>query len=145
MTTPAGWADEGDEYYGEDVATALEPPVVPVRVVHTDEKRIPPEFCSMNSYTIAQIGQNQPTQVLTRAYERFKAKFYLYFPGAGTVWFNTKQEPLTNPSPSGFPYTVTAAGILVPHEYEAMQPLWCISTIAAVTVAVMDQRYGKVA
>jgi hypothetical protein len=142
MTIPYEITEEGGEEYEGNVAEELSPVVVPVRVVFNENERLPPEFAGMMTWAIPQAPLY--ATVLQRAYKRYKAKFIANFPGAGTLYLNTKIDPLTNPSPQGFSVTVTAAGLVPLPEYEAMQPLYAAGSIAGITLAVMDERYGAV-
>src|SRR5215469_14895136 len=118
-----GIPDPG-EMYEEAVTAEWEPAVVSVRVVHDETIRVPPEFASCVTWTIPQAGIGQPVQVLQRRYHRYKTKFWCNFPGAGTLYLNTKFEPVSLPSPNGFQVTATAAGFVAIPEYESMQPMY---------------------
>jgi hypothetical protein len=142
VTIPYEITEEGGEEYEQNVTEQLEPVVVPVRVVFNENERLPPEFAGMMTWSVSQAPLY--TTVLQRSYKRFKAKLLASFPGAGTLYLNTKIDPLTNPSPQGFSVTVTAAGLVPLPEYEAMQPLYAAGSIAGITLAVMDERYGAV-
>ena len=142
MSMPYQVTEEGGEEYEQAMSEQLEPVVVPVRVVHTDTKRIPPEFAGMITWAVPQAPNY--VAVIQRSYDRFKAKFLVSFPGAGTLNLNTKVDPLTNPTPQGFSITVAAAGIVSLPDYDAQQPLYANASIAGVSIAVMDERFGRV-
>jgi hypothetical protein len=144
MTLPEGFPADPGEVYEEQVAEEWQPAVVPVRVMHDETIRVPPEFASCMTWAITQVGQGAPVQILQRRLHRYKVKFLANFPGAGTLFLNTKFEPVSNPSPQGFAVTVAAAGIMPVPEYEGMQPMYAIATIAGVTLSVMDESYGQV-
>lgn len=132
------------EIYEEAVTEEWEPAVVPVRVMHDETIRVPPEFASCMTWTIPQVGAGTPVQILQRRYHRYKTKFLAVFPGAGTLFINTKFEPVSNPSPQGFSITAAAAGMVPVPEYEAMQGMWAIGSIAGIQLSVMDESYGQV-
>lgn len=143
-TVPEGWAEEAE---GEGWAGTNEydrTVVVPVKVMFDENQRVSPEFASCNTWSVPAIGAGTPIQVLQRQYHRYKAKFMVTFPGAGTLYFNTKYEPLSNPSPSGFSVTVAAAITMPLQEYDAMQPVWFIASIPGIQLSVMDELYGRV-
>lgn len=232
MTIPEYWTqDESDE--SPDDVQGMENvqrqfPVVPVKVVFDENERLSPTFCSCMTWPIPQVGVGVPLLVLPRKETRFKAKFVVNFPAAGSVYFNTKYDPLSNPSPQGFqliaggavtqpspsqptvgaspytyvntnPYTVnvTVAGgtvsaiavngqttgitsgtfalatgqyitvtytvapttfsvanananvagggnLFLP-DYDSMQPMYAIATIAGCTLSVWDESFGNVA
>lgn len=144
MTMPEGFPADPGEIYEEQVTEEWNPAVVPVRVMHDETIRVPPEFASCMTWTITQIGVGAPVQILQRRLHRYKTKFWAFFPGAGTLFLNTKFEPVSNPSPQGFSVTATAAGFVAIPEYEAMQPLYAIATVAGVQLSVMDESYGQV-
>jgi hypothetical protein len=144
VTLPSQWPEDPGEEYEQAVTEEWQPAVVPVRVMHDETIRVPPEFASCMTWPIQQIGVGQPTQILQRRYTRYKTKFLALFPGAGTLFLNTKFEPVSNPSPQGFTVTAAAAGLVPIPEYEAMQGMWAIATIPGVLLSVMDESYGQV-
>jgi hypothetical protein len=144
MSLPSDFPPEPGEIYEEQVTQEWEPAVVPVRVMHDETIRVPPEFASCMTWTLPVIGAGSPVQILQRRMQRYKAKFLLNFPGAGTVYINTKFEPVSNPSPQGFNVTLAAAGNMVIPEYESMQPVYAIASITGITLAVLDESYGQV-
>jgi hypothetical protein len=145
MSLPGQFPQDPGEQYEEAVTEEWEPAVVPVRVMHDETIRVPPEFASCMTWTIPQMGVGQPAQILQRMYHRYKTKFLAVFPGAGTLYLNTKFDPLSNPaSPQGFSVTASAAGIVPVPEYESMQGMWAIGSIAGITLSVMDESYGQV-
>ena len=144
MTLPDQFPQDPGEQYEEAVTEEWEPAVVPVRVMHDETIRIPPEFASCMTWAVPQVGVGQPAQILQRRYHRYKAKFLCIFPGAGTLYLNTKFEPVSNPSPQGFAVTATAAGIVPIPEYEAMQGMWVIASIPGIALSVLDESYGQV-
>lgn len=143
MTVPAGWADESGQQYAEDVEEQYEIGVVPVKIMYTENENLAPAYATMMTWTLPVVGINSPIMILQKRLKRYKAKFLLNFPGAGSAYTNTKFEPLTLATPQGF--TISAAGILqnIPlPEYEAMTPLWAIASIPGVTLSVVDEAYG---
>jgi hypothetical protein len=143
MTLPEGFPADPGEQYEEAVTEERFPAVVPVRVMFDETIRVPPEFASCMTWTVPLIGA-QPAQILQRRYGRYKTKFWCSFPGAGTLYINTKYEPVSLPSPQGFQVTATAAGFVAIPEYEAMQPMYVIASVAGVQLSVMDESYGQV-
>jgi hypothetical protein len=146
-TLPEEWEGlDTDPDFEPNAAESEYPAVVPVRVVYTENEQVPPGFSSFMTWPIGQIGVSSPTQVLQRREHRYKAKFFLNFPGAGTITYNSKQEPLSkDSSPQGFSVTVAGAtaNLAIP-DYDGAQPLYFIASIAGCTVAVMDETYGQV-
>lgn len=112
---PEGWAEEGEGEGWEGTNEYAEAAVVPVRVTFNENERVSPEFAACVTWTVPVIGANLPIQVLQRQYHRYKSKFMATFPAPGTLYYNTKYEPLTNPSPTGFAVTIagTAASAAV--------------------------------
>lgn len=142
-TLPEGWLEEDDgEEYEEAMTEQLQPLVVPVRVVESESKRVPPEFAGMMTWPVPQAPSY--VGIVQRSYERYKAKFIVNFPGAGTLYMNTKIDPLTNPTPQGFSLTVAAGGNASLPDYDCQQALYVCGSIAGITIAVMDERFGKV-
>lgn len=151
MTVESSWTEEEDEgAYSYEVEGEEETEdeggfgVVPVRVVFTENEQLAPSYCSCMTWPVGQVNVSIPTQILPRKEKRYKAKFIVNFPGAGNVILNTKLDPLTLPSPQGFTFTVTAAGNFALPEYDAMQPMYIIASIAGVTISVWDESYGNV-
>jgi hypothetical protein len=148
MTIPAQWSeDEGNEAeYSTSTPGQENFPVVPVKVMFTENENVAPEFCSCMTWTVQQIGtaSGQQLQVIPRRYRRYKAKFLVTFPGAATLYVNTQPGPLTNPTPQGFQYTVQTAGTVPLPEYDSMQPLYMIGSVAGITVSIWDESYGEV-
>jgi hypothetical protein len=145
MTLPGQWPPDPGEQYEEMMTEQLEPAVVNVRVMHDETIRVPPEFASCVTFPVPVVGAGSPVQILQRRYHRYKAKFLVNFPAAGTLYINTKFEQLTLPSPQGI--QVVSAGALnnfIFPEYESMQPMWVIGSIAGITIGVMDESYGQV-
>ena len=135
--------EEGEEY-AEDVAE-FDPAIVPVRVMATENEQLAPSYATCMTWTLPVIGQNVPVMILQKRYKRYKAKFLLNFPAAGSAYINTKFEPLTLATPQGF--TVTVSGIFLNMalpEYDAMTPMYAIASIAGVTISVIDEAYGLV-
>lgn len=149
MTIPEYWTDDETDNYPADVEGTAQTdqnfPVVPVKVIFDENQRLSPTFCSCMTWPIAVVGVNTPLLILPRKETRFKAKFIVNFPAAGTLYVNTKSDPLSNPSPQGFTLTVTAAGNSLLPDYDAMQPMYAIASIAGVTISVWDESYGAVA
>lgn len=154
MTTlPGDWAEESgtehDAPWEPSEGEAYSPAVVPVKVMFDETERLAPGFATFITYTLQQTGLTGlgPTQILQRRYKRFKAKFYLNFPGAGTVTINSKSEQLTSSptNPIGFNITSAAAAnnVAIP-DYDGMPALYAIASIAGVTISVMDESYGQV-
>jgi hypothetical protein len=146
MTVPDYWA-EGDfdgegEAFESEMTSQLAPEVVPVRVIETLTENVPPEFAGMMTWNIPQSPGY--IQVAGRSYERYKLKWWINFPGAGTVTLNTKIDPLTNPYPQGAAITAAAAGMVPIPEYDAQQPVYATASIAGVTISTVDERFGKV-
>lgn len=144
MSLPADFPQDAGEQYEQEVTAEWEPAVVPVRVMHNDTIRVPPEFASCMTWPVTQIGVGQPVQILQRRYHRYKAKFLAFFPAAGILYMNTKFEPVSNPSPVGFQVQASAAGLVPIPEYESMQPMWVIGSIAGILLSVVDESYGQV-
>lgn len=152
MTTlPSEWTE--DEYPDQDTPEDIHGSlaghtVIPVHVVHDESVRVAPEFCGCMTWTVPQYGPTGvvPVQLLQRRYKRYKAKFLVTMPAAGSIIINSKQEPLTGlTTPQGFTLTLAAAGIYPLPEYDAMQPLYAVGSIAGITVSVFDESYGEVA
>jgi len=150
-TLPEDWAT-GEEpgEFEPSVPESEFPAVVPVRVIFDESKRLPPSFATMMTYTLQTSGLTGlgPIQILQRRITRFKAKFLINFPGAGSVYLNTKQEPLMaapNSTPQGFTVTVVAAAnnVAIP-DYDGQPPLFAVASIAGVTISVMDESFGQV-
>jgi hypothetical protein len=146
-TLPEEWEGlDTDVDFEPNAAESEYPAVVPVKVVFDETQRLPPGFTSFMTWPIGQVGVSPPTQALQRREHRFKAKFFLNFPAAGTITINSKMEPLTkDANPQGFAVTVTAAAnnLAIP-DYDGTQPLFFIASIAGCTVAVMDESFGQV-
>lgn len=146
-TLPEDWAEERyDSDFEPNVAESDYPVVVPVRVVYTENENLPPGFASFMTYPIGQVNVSSPTQLLQRREHRFKAKYFLNFPAAGTITLNSKQEPLSkDASPQGFAVTVAAAtqNFAMP-DYDSSQPLFAIASIAGCTIAIIDESFGQV-
>ena len=151
MTTlPGEWTE--DEYPDQDVPEDIHGQlaghtVVPVHVVHSESERVAPEFCSTMTWTVPQYGPAGviPVQLLTRRYKRYKAKFIVNFPAAGSLVVSTKIDNLASANPQGFTLALAAAGLYPLPEYDAMQPLYAVGSIAGIIVSVLDESYGEVA
>ena len=146
MTVPDYWAERDFDGDVEEVETAmtrqLAPEIVPVRVIHSEEERVSPEFAGMMIWPVPQSPGY--VQVATRCRTRYKLKWWINFPGAGTVTINTKIDPLTNPGPQGAQIAATAAGVVPLPEYDAQQPVYVTASITGVTISTIDERYGAV-
>jgi len=148
MTIQQGWTEdesgqndyetEGNEEIGANF------PVVPVRIVFDENQRLAPSFCSHMTWQIAQTGQGVPTQILPRQERRFKAKFLVNFTAAGTLYLNNRQGPLGNPTPQGSELVAAVVGNFTLPDYDAMQPMYAIASVAGVTVSVWDEAFGAV-
>lgn len=150
-TIPADWTQE--EYPDQNTLAdihgmqATGHVVTPVHVLYDESERLSPEFCSCMTWSIPVFGATGviPVQLLQRRYKRYKAKFVVNFTAAGFIVVNTKMEPLTLTSPQGFNVVATAAGNTPLPEYDAMQPMWAVASVAGVTISVWDESYGEVA
>lgn len=119
---------------------------VDVRVVDdmTRTESESPEFGSCQTYTIPQTGTALPVQILQRRLRREKAYIEVNFSVSGSVWFASTSNPLTNPNPSGYLVNVPVAGLYRLGDWENQQPLYCIASVAGLSVSVIDQAFGSV-
>lgn len=101
-----------------------------------------PDFASFMTWPIPQVGIGTPLLFAPRKPQRYKAKHVLTFPAAGTIWINSKSDPLSLPTPQGFTYTVAAAGNFSIPDYDAQQPLYAIASIAGVTISQFDESFA---
>jgi hypothetical protein len=147
MTVPGDWdVDEPGDYVAEvneDIGQQF--PVVPVKVMFNENERVPPEFVSCMTWPIPVAGVNSPLQIMPRSQTRYKAKWMITFPAAGTVWLNNTQAPLSGASPQGYTVTVAAAINFPLPDYEAQQAMSAVASIPGVTISVFDELYGAVA
>lgn len=118
---------------------------VDVRVVDdmTRTESEAPEFGTCLTYTIPQQGTALPIQILQRALRREKAYIEVNFSVAGSVWFANTPNPLTNPNPSGYLVNVPVTGLYRLGDWESQQPLYCIASVAGLSVSVIDQAFGS--
>jgi len=146
MTIPAGFSeDESAPAYYEEAQEQFETAVVPVKIVYTENENLAPSYATYMTWQLPVIGQNVPVQVLQKRIKRYRARFLLNFPGAGSVYINSKFEPLSGANPQGFTVTVSGATQNFPlPEMAAMTPLYAIASIAGVFLSVQDEAYGTV-
>jgi hypothetical protein len=146
MTLPPGIEGQPDTGIREDVAPQAIPfTPVPVRVIDANTERVPPEFCSHMTWTIMETNMGPPTQIYPRSLKRYKGKAQVTFPNAGTLYMNNRPDPLSGPNPQGSSITVADASVVNLPDYDAMQPMYAVSSIGGVTVSVWDEQYGMVA
>lgn len=149
MTTPEYWTHDETDEYDFDVEGEAQAernfPTVPVKVVFDENEQLTPTFCSCMTWPVPAVNTTGALLVLPRQEKRFKSQLVALFPGAGTLYFNTKVDPLNNPTPQGFAITVAAAGLQLLPPYECMQPMYAIASIPGVTLSIWDEVYGKVA
>jgi hypothetical protein len=145
MTVPFDFEESASEQdQTAEYASEMEP--IPVRVKFDENQKVSPQFTSWMTYPIAQSGVNQATQICTHRYHRYKAKFIVNFPGAGTLYIARIPDYLnTGAIGNAFAITVAAAttGNLLP-DYDGEQAVYAIASIAGVSISVMDESYGTV-
>lgn len=112
----------------------------PVAVFNSEE-RLAPEYGSCMTWQLPVQGTNGAIPVLNRRLRRHKAKWFINFPGAGTVILNSNIDH-TNQG-VGYTVTVAAAGIFVGPDWESQQPLYALATITGVTFSVIDESYSE--
>lgn len=149
MTIEQGWTEdesgeadyeqEGNEELGQNFVP------VPVRIVFDENMRLAPTFCSHMTWPVPVVGSDTPIQILPRRETRYKAKFSVVFTAAGTLYTNNRPDPLGNPTPQGAQFTQAAAGTFTIPDYDAMQPMYVIASVAGVTITVWDESFGAVA
>jgi hypothetical protein len=145
MTEPYGFGtSEGEQYYEVDPSDIEERqtnpwPAQPLAVVNATQETAP-EFGSCLTWAIPMFGVNQPIQVLPRRIRRHKSYVEVSFTVPGTVYFNSKLDPLS--IPNGYAVTFAAAGLYRFPDWETQQPLYIIATVAGLSASVVDMSYG---
>jgi hypothetical protein len=132
----SGEGYEEDEPQVYEGATHLEQPIPVVSVT----ENFCAEFGACMTWPVGQAGVAPPTQILTRRTRRSQAKITITaLSGATSVVFNSKLDPLTNPTPTGATYL--AAGRLP--DWESQQPLYAIAIGGTATVVIQDETYAE--
>jgi hypothetical protein len=145
VTLPYDFEDSSEEQdQTAEYGSKMSP--VPVRIMFDENQQVSPQFCSWMTFPIGQTGVSPATQICTHRYHRYKAKFIVNFPGAGTLYIARVPDYLnTGATGNAFALTVAAAitGNLLP-DYDGEQPVYAIASIAGVSISVMDESYGTV-
>lgn len=122
-------------------------PAEPLKTVNVNE-RDAPDYGSCMTWPVGQAGvATAPTQLLPRRIRRYKGKMWVTNPTGGTataIVINSKQDPLTNPNPSGATYQLAAApSSLELPDWDSQQPVYAIAIGGAITVSVIDEAYAQ--
>jgi hypothetical protein len=129
-----------DEEYGGQAQETAPWEGQPIPVVSATVETAP-EYGSTMTYAIPQFGVGLPIQVLTRRIRRHKAYVEVNFVIAGSVIFNSKLDSLS--IPAGYTVNVPVAGLYRLPDWETQQPLYCVATVAGLSVSVIDMSYGE--
>jgi hypothetical protein len=145
MTINQGYGtSEPSEYY--DVREEIEVhesspwPSQPLPVISATQEEAP-QYGSTMTYTIPQSGVGTPLQILTRRLRRSKAYVEVNFIVPGTVVFSSKIDALSGLN--GYTVAVPIAGLYRLPDWETQQPLYCIATVANLTVSVIDMSFAE--
>lgn len=132
-----------DVGYVEDEPQIYKGPAIPVYIDPSFKsvEEVAPDYGSTMTYAIPQFGVGTPLQVLTRRLRRHKAYVEVNFNVAGSVIFNSKIDQLS--AQSGYTVAVPVAGLYRLPDWEAQQPLYCIATVAGLTISVIDMSYAE--
>jgi hypothetical protein len=130
-----GYVEDAPQAY--DGAAYLEQPIPVVTEVDTRA----PEYGACMTWSIPQSGVGLPIQILTRRLRRYIAKIEINFTVAGIVTFNSNLDHLS--AGQGYIVNVPVAGLYRFPDWESQQPLYCVASVAGLTVAVLDESYAE--
>jgi len=131
-----GYIEDAPQVY-EGGAWPSDKPI-PVTV---ETENAAPEYGACMTWNIPQSGVGQPIQILTRRLRRSEAKIEVNFTVAGIVTFNSNLDHLS--AGQGYVVNVPVPGLYRFPDWESQQPLYCIASVAGLTVSVIDESFAE--